>query len=64
LVDTDIVSRKTFSLLYFKALLSFVAGIGSWLGLSSSWGHHLASSSHWLKARNSKKNVTTRPDLS
>jgi hypothetical protein len=26
---------KTFSLLYFKAHINFVAGLGSWLGFSS-----------------------------
>jgi hypothetical protein len=37
---------KTFDLLYFKAQTNFVAGLGTWLGFSSNWGHHLARTSH------------------
>jgi hypothetical protein len=42
-VHTDWVSWKTISLLHFKAQISFVAGLGCWLGSASHWGHHLAS---------------------
>jgi hypothetical protein len=32
--------------LYCKAILNFVAGLGSWLDFSSHWGHNLASPAH------------------
>jgi hypothetical protein len=32
--------------LYLKAHINFIADLGSWLGFSTHWGHHLPSSSH------------------
>jgi hypothetical protein len=40
-------SHPPFSLLWCKAQRNLPAGLESWLGFSSHWGHHLASSSHW-----------------
>jgi hypothetical protein len=37
---------QTFGLLCCKAHVSLPARLGSWLGFSSHWGYHLASSSH------------------
>ncbi len=42
-------SLKIFSLLYLNANVNFVAGPWSWLGLSSHWGHGLATSSSHQK---------------
>jgi hypothetical protein len=44
--NPQLTSLKTFCSLYLKVHINFVAGLGSWLDLSSHWGHSLPSSSH------------------
>ena len=55
LVCTDFASHKTFTSLYYKENINFVAALGSWWGISSHWAHDLGG--------NSNEMVTTRPDL-
>jgi hypothetical protein len=41
-VDIDLVQYKTFSTLYFKDEINFVAGCESWLGRYDEYGSYLA----------------------
>ena len=49
------LSQDLYLILYYKENINFVAGLGSWWGISSHWEHDLGG--------NSNEMVTTRPDL-
>ncbi len=47
--DTNMVSSKNFRLLYSKAHINFVAGLGSWLGCYHEYGTYVATFHTYLE---------------
>jgi hypothetical protein len=63
-VGTDLIWWRTFTLLYSKARINFVVGLGSWLGRYHEYGSVLYTFYTPYFSRNSNVMITTtKPNL-